>query len=281
MTAALGKIAWTAFVMVYTENMALSDDERWILADNLKRQEKEAIAGVEKGEDGSRGDFGSYYALLTGKNTEWVKAHAISDERYLASYARQLARVLSEEAAVRDGIALLDVGCGPGILTSTLARGLPNCRARGIDISESAIEYGRRRYPNCRFDVVPVDGAMELREKFDVVHAREFYPFTRTADLEFHQAYVEALARHVDKGGALVLTLLSTPKSLASSAAALAPALEAAGMTPFRRVTLASAIIPGWVPPIVARAASELMARRAGRGATHFYISRRARPGLR
>lgn len=261
--------------------MALSDDECWILAENLKRLEKEAIAEVDKGADGSQGDFGSYYALLTGKNTEWVKAHAVSDAAYLASYARQLRRLLREEGAASSGIRLLDVGCGPGILTSSLSRGFPGCRARGIDISVSAIQYGRLQYPDCRFDVVSVDGGMELGERFDVVHAREFYPFTRTGDLEFHRTYLEALARHVDASGALVLTLLSSPKSLAGNAAALAPSLEAAGMTPFRRVTLASAKIPGWVPSAVARAATALLAPRARGGATHFYVSRRVRPSGR
>jgi SAM-dependent methyltransferase len=263
--------------MLYTGNMALSDDEKWLLGENLKRQEKEAIAGVERGEDGSRGDFGAYYALLTGKNTDWVKAHAVSDERYLASYARQLNMVIREERAERGALSLLDVGCGPGMLTAMLSRKLPNCRARGIDVSESAIEYGRRRHPNCRFDVVTVDAAMDLRERFDVVHAREFYPFTRTGDLEFHRTYVEALARHVGEQGVLVLALLSSSKSLATNAAALAPSLEAGGMTRFRIVTVASSRFPDWVPSSVARAATELSARRAGRAATHFYISRRAR----
>lgn len=257
--------------------MALSEEEEWIRADNLKRREKEDIEEVRKGGDGSGGDFGSYYALLTGRNTEWVKAHAVSDENYLSSYARQLGRLLRDEGVERAGLRLLDVGCGPGLLTRTLARGLPGCRARGIDISESAIEYGRRQHPDCRFDAVSVDGSMELGERFDVVHAREFYPFTRTGDLEFHRTHVEALARHVDAAGVLVLTLLSAPKSLAGSAASLATALEAAGMTPFRRVILANARIPRWVPPAVARAATALFAGR--RGLTHFYVSRRAVSG--
>lgn len=261
--------------------MALQDDEKWILAENLERREKEDIAGVQRGEDVSGGDFGSYYALLTGKNTEWVKAHAVSDERYLASYARQLTRLLLQERGKLDGLRLLDVGCGPGLLTWTLSRGLPGCRAKGIDISDSAIQYGRRQYRDCRFDVVSVDGAMELGEKFDVVHAREFYPFTRTGDRDFHRTYVEALARHVDAAGVLVLTLLSTPKSLADNAAGLAPMLEAAGMTPFRRVTLTSARIPRWVPAAVARTITELMARLGGRGTTHFYVSRRVLPPAR
>ena len=258
--------------------MTLPDDERWILTENLRRQEKEDIAVVEKGQDGSRGDFSSYYALLTGKNTEWVKSHAVSDERYLSSYARQLGRILHDERVFRGGLRLLDVGCGPGLLTRILSQSLPGCRARGIDISESAIRYGRERFPGCRFDVVAVDGALELGETFDVVHAREFYPFTRTGDLEFHRSHLEALARHIDERGILVLTLLPAPKSLAANADALAPALEAAGMTPFRRVTLSSARIPGWVPAAAARTATDLMALLKGRGATHFYVSRRVRP---
>ena len=172
-------------------------------------------------------------------------------------------------------IVLLLLG---GFVFGSVPFGYLIARAKGIDISESAIQYARRSYPNCRFDVVSVDGALKLGELFDVVHAREFYPFTRTGDLEFHRTYIEALARHVDESGALVLTLLSSPKSLAGNAAALTPALAAAGMTPFRRVTLASAKIPDWVPTSVAHVATELIARRAGRGATHFYVSRRVRP---
>ncbi|OGR98257.1 MAG: hypothetical protein A2V88_08100 [Elusimicrobia bacterium RBG_16_66_12] len=258
--------------------MTLPDDEKWLLAENLQRQEKEDIANVAKGGDGSLCDFGSYYALLTGKNTEWAKAHAVDDERYLTSYARQLKQLLSRERGARGAMRLLDVGCGPGRLTWTLSRDIPGCRARGIDISESAIAYGRRRYPNCRFDVVAVDGALELGGSFDVVHAREFYPFTRTSDLAFHRTHLQALARHVDKSGVLVITLLSAPKSLAENSAALASSMEEIGMTPFRRVTLASAKVPSWIPSSVARAATELAAHLAGRGAVHFYISRRVRP---
>ncbi|MFI5363191.1 MAG: class I SAM-dependent methyltransferase [Elusimicrobiota bacterium] len=256
--------------------MALSDDEKWILPENLKRQEKEETAKVERGEDGSQGDLGSYHALLTGKNTEWVKAHAISDEGYVASYAAQLERLLiAEGVRFEGGISLLDVGCGPGLLTWTLSRSLPNCRAKGIDISASAIEYGRKRFPDCRFDVVTVDGSLELGERFSVVHARGFYPFNRTSDINFHREYMEALARHVKESGVLVLTLLSTSRSLAVNAAALTTALERAGMTPLRRVTLASAKIPGWVPLIAAQALTELLSKS---GATHFYVSRRVRP---
>jgi len=253
--------------------MTLADDEKWILAENLKRQERKDIASVERGEDGSGGDFGSYYALLTGKNTEWVKAHAVSEERYLLSYVRQLRRLLPDLEGKK--ISLLDVGCGPGLLTQKLAAGLGDCQASGIDISESAIAYARKRFPACRFDVVSVDGKMDLGRKFDVVHAREFYPFTRTGDLDFHRQYVEVMAKHVAERGALVLTLLSTSKSLAPNVDALAPTLAALGMTPFRRETLASARLEALAPLALARAATALSARLKGFPPVRFYLSRR------
>ncbi|MDE2293812.1 MAG: methyltransferase domain-containing protein [Elusimicrobia bacterium] len=255
--------------------MALSDDEKWILAENLKRQEREDIAKVERGQDASDGDFGSYYALLTGKNSEWVKAHAVSDEGYLSSYAAQLRSLLPDLAD--KGATILDAGCGPGLLTRALAEGFGARETLGIDISESAVAYGRKTFPRCRFEVVSIDGATDLGRRFDLVHAREFYPFTRTSDPDFHRQYLAALARHVEAGGALVLTLLSSPKSLAANAAALGPDLEKVGMTPFRRTALASSRLASAMPLPAARAATALLARLRGRSPVRFYVSRRAR----
>lgn len=46
---------------------------------------------------------------------------------------------------------VLDVGCGPGTVTSYLVeRGVD---ASGVDLSPRMIEHARRLYPHCRFDV--------------------------------------------------------------------------------------------------------------------------------
>lgn len=255
--------------------MTLGDDEKWILTENLKRAEREDIERVNRGEDGSGSDFGAYHALLTGANTGWVGMHAVMDDAYLVSYIKQLASVISDKVGPgKTPCSLLDVGCGPGFLTHKLGNGL-NCRAMGIDISESAIHYGRAQFPDCRFAVVAVDNNMDLGETFDIVHAREFYPFTRTASLDFHKEYIEALARHVSKSGVMILTLLSQPKSLAPNADALAPYLARLGMSPLKRVVLANSKIPSWVPLPIARLATMLAMKLAGRHPVEFYVSRK------
>lgn len=256
--------------------MALPENEKWILAENLKRTEQKDIERVARGEDGSQSDFAAYYALLTGTNTEWAGMHAVADERYLASYLRQLARLISANLAHGNSTpSLLDVGCGPGFLTQRMHSGL-GCNAMGIDISESGIRYARAQFPGCRFEVVAVEKSMELGEQFDIVHAREFYPFTRTADLDFHKEYTEALARHVKQGGIMVLTLLSKSNSLAPNADSLAPTLAQFGMTPFKRIVVANKQIPSWVPLPLARLATKLAMKLKGRPAVEFYLSRRA-----
>ena len=243
------------------------------MAENLSRQEKREIERLEKGQTGEGGDFGAYHALLTGKGGELAAAHAVSQEGYLASYSRQLRSIL-DGFGLKGRLAILDVGCGPGALTNALRAAAPQAQITGIDISESAIAYAQKTYPNCRFTVVSVDENMRL-ETFDVVHSREFYPFTRTADIEFHREYLRILARHVSPNGTLILTLRDTPKSLSRNASALSADLEQLGMTPFRRILLANAALPRWIPPSIARAVTSGVLKLLGRDEVHFYVSRR------
>jgi len=50
--------------------------------------------------------------------------------------------------------SVLDIGCGKGGLTHVLKK--RNNRILGIDISETAIETARSRYPDIDFDVVDI-----------------------------------------------------------------------------------------------------------------------------
>lgn len=46
---------------------------------------------------------------------------------------------------------VLDVGCGPGLVTAYLAE--QDLDVRGVDLSPGMIAHARRRYPTCTFDV--------------------------------------------------------------------------------------------------------------------------------
>lgn len=57
-----------------------------------------------------------------------------------ATYARK--RVLEEYAVLRNGMHVLDIGCGTGYIINYL----PTCAYMGFDINETYIAYARRRY---------------------------------------------------------------------------------------------------------------------------------------
>jgi len=50
--------------------------------------------------------------------------------------------------------SILDIGCGKGVLTHVLKK--RNNRILGIDISETAVENARSRYPDIDFDVADI-----------------------------------------------------------------------------------------------------------------------------
>lgn len=68
-------------------------------------------------------------------------------DRHIGRYAGELARALVEFAGVRPGMRALDVGCGPGALTSALADRLGRANVSGADPSEPFVDACRARLP--------------------------------------------------------------------------------------------------------------------------------------
>lgn len=77
--------------------------------------------------------------------------------------------------ALRDGIRVLDIGCGSGHAMNILAREFPGSAFVGYDIAEDAIadaraEASRLALENTRFDVADV-ASFSTEEKFDLITA--------------------------------------------------------------------------------------------------------------
>ena len=77
--------------------------------------------------------------------------------------------------ALRDGITVLDIGCGSGHAMNILAREFPGSAFVGYDIAEDAIadaraEASRLALENTRFDVADV-ASFSTEEKFDLITA--------------------------------------------------------------------------------------------------------------
>jgi len=175
----------------------------WFDPEELLAQQAREIAAVEAGNFSGKGHFGSYYALLKGKDGNWACSHSTVSDRLAFSYARELACSLGHRL---DGIrSILDVGSGVGAITNSLKRIVSHAAVTGIDIAEAGVTYAREKYPDCSFICTGFGGDTDLGSRFDLVHCKGFLPFVRTSDLSVHVKYLAACARHLSKGGLLVL----------------------------------------------------------------------------
>ena len=104
----------------------------------------------------------------------------------------------------------LDIGCGAGYLTNTLAE--IGFSTTGIDSSEEAIDVAKSLYERPQFIC---DNALKLpkkiREKsYDLIFIANFHPFFRVRDDEFQSAVMQEYLSLLNPGGALVVFQQST-----------------------------------------------------------------------
>jgi ubiquinone/menaquinone biosynthesis C-methylase UbiE len=68
-------------------------------------------------------------------------------DRFMGRYTVPLARALADEVGVGEGMRVLDVGCGPGGLTSELASRVGGEKVAAIDPAEQFVATCRERNP--------------------------------------------------------------------------------------------------------------------------------------
>jgi len=76
---------------------------------------------------------------------------------------------------VKDGLKVIDLGCGVGDLTRALADKLPNSTVIGIDTSGSMIEAARAQaHPRVSFELGDMS---EMKEKYDLIFSKASLQF--------------------------------------------------------------------------------------------------------
>ena len=185
----------------------IEKESEWILPENLKKQEKSEREEVDKGVFDGRGDFGSYYTYLKGINYELIKPHAVTDDEEAKSYSGQMNHILKEFGS-KIGGKVIDIGCAIGTITNSLRELNPEGITYGLDISEDAIQVAKNKYPECIFLSQQADNLDNFDDNsFNIIHAREFYPFTRTNDIEYQLNCLKLFHSKLKPRGLLILQI--------------------------------------------------------------------------
>ena len=177
-------------------------DEVWL--ENLKQREKEISEATELESLNVRGDFGSYKVMLQTEDIEGsqIEAH----HNINPAYRVVIIKGILGEFSPRE---IIDVGCGLGFTTSVIKRLFPTSEVTGIDLSTDAIAYGEKHFVDCKFVAEAIDPSnTEKQYSADLICAFEFYPFTRTSQIEDHKNYLNYLMGWLNDGGRLVILQL-------------------------------------------------------------------------
>ena len=117
---------------------------------------------------------------------------------YVADYGEAIVDLLDPE----DGETVLDLGCGPGHLTASIAE--RGADVVGVDASQEMIEAARERYPALRFmaaDARSLASDVEARDAFDAVFSNAALHWIPDQD---HDAVLDNVREVLRPGGRFV-----------------------------------------------------------------------------
>ena len=93
----------------------------------------------------------------------------------------------------------LDVGCSAGFVVECAHQA--GFEGYGIDLSQDAIEYGRKEFPECHFDILAIEDASSKYEPFDLVYSSEVIEHVLDPD-----SFAQHLSKLMKPGAYLYLT---------------------------------------------------------------------------
>lgn len=93
-------------------------------------------------------------------------------DRFMGRYSRLLAPQMADLAGLEAGHRALDVGCGPGALTTELVSRLGAASVAAADPSEPFVEAARARHPGVEVHLAPAEKLPFETDAFDAALAQ-------------------------------------------------------------------------------------------------------------
>lgn len=93
-------------------------------------------------------------------------------DRFMGRFSRLLSPQMADLADVRAGQRALDVGCGPGALTTVLVERLGSAAVAAVDPSEPFVAAARERNPGVNVVRAPAEALPFPNDAFDVALAQ-------------------------------------------------------------------------------------------------------------
>ena len=167
------------------------NNKDWLLPEKMLGNQKTIQTRMSAGEiseELGKNDFGAYYALLNDLPVaqRWIEQHNMTDllaKAYIKNFHNEFKRAQS----------ILDVG---------------------VDLAEDAIKYANKSFSNVVFIQQAIDCNFNMKDTFDIIHPREFYPFSRTNDYEYICGILTALLRNLNTPGELLIVGSTAPEHL-------------------------------------------------------------------
>lgn len=198
--------------MIENKQSAVEEESLWILPSELTKQENLERTGESTSID-LKSDFGSYNALLNGRNFTLIETHNSVGlrSRAIAVHLNRYIKNYSNKPAI-----IGDMGCGAGFIANDLKKLQSQSEIYAYDISLDAINYGKKSFPSVHFVAKAIEPDSEFGIAFNVIYAHEFYPFTRTNSFDFQKSYIDNFLKNIDmhNNGLLLISLKHTEKCL-------------------------------------------------------------------
>ncbi|MAE96453.1 MAG: hypothetical protein CL910_17530 [Deltaproteobacteria bacterium] len=145
-------------------------------------------------------DFDPYSPGYAGHVNDALAFSGTEQELYLRAKAEQIARLAREQLGSVRNPALLDVGCGVGLIHAMLRERYPGLV--GVDVAAGALREARRREPGGRFVRYGGQGLPFDRGAFDLTYAVNVLHHVAPAAWP---AFAAELARVTRAGGLVVV----------------------------------------------------------------------------